>query len=197
MQIYTSNVDRMFHKSGFNPDEIEEIHGNSLTMQCSKPCSQRVWTLPEDFKFPVNFDTMRVTDGADSQHPRCRCGRLARPNVMMFCDPAYFRADSANPDYNYWTFQATVEQVLRTRPGSKLAILEMGAGKRVPSVRVYCQRFLNDSSLPSGSVTLIRVNPDYPELDPLTVQNSGCVSHFVFFSFSRTHHSAFLFPHST
>jgi NAD-dependent SIR2 family protein deacetylase len=170
MQIYTSNVDRMFHNAGFSADEIEEIHGNALTMQCSKPCSQKVWKLPADFRFQIDPETMRCS--AD-QHPKCKCGRLARPNVMMFCDPTYFRADSANPDYNYWNFQSNVEQVLRTRPGSRLAILEIGAGKRVPSVRVYSQRFLNDSSLPSGSVTLIRVNPDFPELDPLQIQNDG------------------------
>lgn len=171
MQIYTSNVDRMFHKAGFNADEIEEIHGNALTMQCSKPCSQRaVWKLPVNFRFKIDMDSMRCTNDL----PKCpQCGRLARPNVMMFCDPAYFRADSPNPDYNYWTFQSNIEQVLRTRPNSKLVILELGAGKRVPSVRVYCQRFLNDSSLPSGSITLIRVNPDFPDLDPLQVQNSG------------------------
>jgi NAD-dependent SIR2 family protein deacetylase len=172
MHIYTSNVDRMFYRSGFKLDEIEEIHGNAIIMQCAKPCAEHVWELDPQFRYQVEKQTMRAppvkVNEEHDNHPSCpQCKGPARPNVLMFGDMYYFEATPANPDYSYKKFATDVENVLRANRGAKLVVLEMGAGKRVPSIRNHCQRWINDATLGDFAVTLIRINPDFPDLDPL------------------------------
>lgn len=186
MHIYTSNVDRMFNKAGFLLDEVEEIHGNAIVMQCAKPCAQHLWSLDPQFRYRVPVETMRApdektNDGQFDNHPRCsECKGPARPNVLMFGDMTYFEAPPASSEFSYRQFATNVETVLRSKQGAKLVVLEMGAGKRVPSIRNHCQRWINDATLGDFGVTLIRINPDFPDLDPLAWHpNSPYPTEFV------------------
>jgi hypothetical protein len=80
--------------------------------------------------------------------PACpACGRLARPNVLMFGDWG-------------WQPQRGQEQALRLRDwleaigGGELAVVECGAGTAVPSVRRMSERLLS-----RPRTRLVRINP--------------------------------------
>lgn len=146
--VFTSNVDGQFQKAGFDHALIEECHGSIHHLQCTGPCSGHIWEIGEE-KVNVDMEAFRAT----GELPTCKnCGRLARPNILMFGD-------------RDWIPHRTSEQVARLQKwleklksfNAKLAIIEMGAGIAVPTVRYKSQRtgrYLNS--------TLIRINPrDY------------------------------------
>ena len=54
----TSNVDAHFHRAGFEPHELYELHGNSETWQCSELCSFDTWTAPPHFRFTIDQSTL-------------------------------------------------------------------------------------------------------------------------------------------
>ncbi len=146
--VFTSNVDGQFQKAGFDDALIEECHGSIHHLQCTRPCSSDIWKIGEE-NVNVDMETFRAT----GELPKCKnCGRLARPNILMF------------GDWN-WISHRTSEQGARLQKwleklnsfNAKLAIIEMGAGLAVPTVRYKSQR--TGRNLNS---TLIRINPrDY------------------------------------
>jgi NAD-dependent SIR2 family protein deacetylase len=85
--------------------------------------------------------------------PRCpKCGSLARPNVLMFNDwdwiPHRTRGQSER-------FRRWLEGL--SRNGSSLAVVELGAGKAVATVRMTSEGVARGER-----ATLIRINPrDY------------------------------------
>jgi len=146
--VFTSNVDGQFQKAGFDRAHIEECHGSIHHLQCTGPCSGKIWAIGEE---KVNVDIEAFT--AAGPLPKCKnCGRLARPNILMF------------GDWN-WIPDRTNEQGERLRKWlqtvnaakARLAIIEMGAGHAVPTVRLQSQRTGKNIN-----ATLIRINPrDY------------------------------------
>ncbi|GIQ84689.1 sirtuin family protein, partial [Kipferlia bialata] len=58
--VYTSNVDGHFHTAGFPQGSVVEFHGSCMDWQCARPCKQKIWRLPNSFRFPVNKVSMRV-----------------------------------------------------------------------------------------------------------------------------------------
>ncbi|NWH06029.1 SIR2 family NAD-dependent protein deacylase [Desulfobacter latus] len=146
--VFTSNVDGQFQKAGFDDALIEECHGSIHHLQCTGPCSNDIWEIGEE-KINVDMETFRAT----GELPKCKnCGRLARPNILMF------------GDWN-WISHRTGQQVARLQKwleklssfNANLAIIEIGAGLAVPTVRYKSQR--TGRNLNS---TLIRINPrDY------------------------------------
>ncbi len=81
--------------------------------------------------------------------PECiHCGGLARPNVLMFDDYEWLSHRTQQQLARYQTWLASINR-------QKLAIVELGAGLAVPSVRHECQR--------QGG-TLIRINVREPQL---------------------------------
>uniref|UniRef100_A0A7S4PKJ3 Deacetylase sirtuin-type domain-containing protein n=1 Tax=Guillardia theta TaxID=55529 RepID=A0A7S4PKJ3_GUITH len=58
--VYTSNVDTAFQRAGVDPALIYEIHGDVMKWQCRIPCCQKVWSLPDDYRFQVDKDTRRT-----------------------------------------------------------------------------------------------------------------------------------------
>lgn len=135
--VFTSNVDGQFAKAGFDPAHICEIHGSIHHLQCLEPCAEHIW--PADAVLPeVDDDTCLLT----SDLPHCpRCGRLARPNILMFGDWNWlrFRTDSQSVGLHAWL--RTVE-----RP----VVIELGAGRDIATVRKFSERVQG---------TLIRINP--------------------------------------
>lgn len=137
--VFTSNVDGHFQKAGFAAERVVECHGSIHHLQCSAPCNKTIDDAAE-LKIVVDEETFRARDPL----PRCaRCGRIARPNVLMFGD-------------HRWVGERTEEQIrryrswLRSIDGHRLAILEFGAGGAVPTVRYECESLRG---------TLIRINP--------------------------------------
>ncbi len=144
--VFTSNVDGQFQKAGYNDELIEECHGSIHHFQCSVPCTGNIWAA-NDIEVKVNEKVFE----AQAPFPECpTCGAVARPNILMFGDWAWLSDRTTN--------QANrLSEWLESIKNYRLAIIEMGAGKYVPSVRHKSQHIArNNNSI------LIRINPrDY------------------------------------
>lgn len=142
--VFTSNVDGQFQKAGFTDEQLLECHGSIHHLQCAQPCRQEIWPA-DSVEVAVDEETFR----AEPPLPECpRCGRVARPNVLMFGDGA-------------WTGERTGRQKrrfrewLHARGGSeRVVVIESGAGTAVPTVRRQCEQV----AARSGG-QLIRINP--------------------------------------
>jgi NAD-dependent SIR2 family protein deacetylase len=153
--VVTSNVDGQFQKAGFAEDQVLEVHGSIHHLQCMGPCRGAIW---ED-RAPVEIDlaTMRAR-----RIPRCpHCGDVARPNILMFGDDGWI---SSRTEGQRRRFQAFLEE----RGRAKLAVIELGAGTAVPTIRYTTERL---ADVPDA--TAIRVNPFEPEIDPPHLSFAG------------------------
>lgn len=113
--VYTSNVDGHFQKAGFADAQVNECHGSLNDLQCSEPCDNHVWPLPEVL--------------VANPLPACpKCGALARPNVLMFNDwgCVHDRAEGKYEALEAW-LAGTHNPV----------VIELGAGTSIPSVRRF------------------------------------------------------------
>lgn len=146
--VFTSNVDGQFQKAGFDEKRIVEIHGSIHYLQCSLPCEYDIWPA-DDINVEVDIEKFEAKEPL----PRCKyCGRIARPNILMFGDYAFipYRTDLALRRLNEWLDY--IDDM-----GYKLAIIEIGAGKTVPTVRIF-----SEETARKYDGTLIRINPrDY------------------------------------
>jgi len=145
--VFTSNVDGHFQKAGFDEMLIEECHGSINHLQCSQPCSDKIWTA-DDLTVQVDETTFEAAEPL----PHCKhCAAIARPNILMFGDWQW------NPDRSQ-------EQAVRfdiwlknnRRKGYKTAIIELGAGVAVATVR-----YKSEMLIESEKATLIRINPQH------------------------------------
>lgn len=146
MFVFTSNVDGQFQKAGFPEHAVLECHGSIHHLQCSRPCTTRIW--PAD---GVTVAVDPVTIRAHSELPRCpRCDAVARPNILMFGDGQWIsdRSDAQGARFDSW---------LRGIAPRRLAVIELGAGLAIPTVRATCE---------AAGGTLIRINPREPETPP-------------------------------
>ena len=129
--VFTSNVDGQFQKAGFDDDLIEECHGSIHHLQCIKPCANDIWDFGDE-NVEVDMEVFRATGPL----PKCiNCGGLARPNILMFGDWNWipYRSNAQGERLHNWL------QSLVSRNAS-LAIIEMGAGHAVPTVRLQSER---------------------------------------------------------
>mmetsp|Transcript_40483 Transcript_40483/g.106906 ORF Transcript_40483/g.106906 Transcript_40483/m.106906 type:complete len:388 (-) Transcript_40483:57-1220(-) len=113
---------------------------------------------------------------ADWNHtpPLCRCGLPLRPCVLMFADEdaALLRRLREGED-RYQRWEESMEEDLAACRG-RLAILELGCGTRVQSIRQECEMVLRDAAARGARVTLIRINPSTdPSFDGFLAP-SGC-----------------------
>ena len=142
--VFTSNVDGQFQKAGFSEERIMECHGSIHHLQCIDNCQGMIWSadgtevgISEDFRA---YDPL----------PACPfCGAVARPNILMFNDYGweYARTDGQRERLVKW--MDTIEE-----EGGRLAIVEMGAGTAVPTVRNTSEQIAARFDVP-----LIRINP--------------------------------------
>lgn len=142
--VFTSNVDGQFQAAGLEEKRILECHGSIHHLQCSLPCSDAIWAA--DLELVVDDTTLT----ASGELPTCpRCGALARPNILMFGDGRWLpqRADQQQSRYQRWLSGLRSE-------GAKLAIIELGAGLAVPTVRYECERVAR-----ADTARLLRINP--------------------------------------
>jgi NAD-dependent SIR2 family protein deacetylase len=148
--VFTSNVDGHFQQAGFSPEEIVEVHGAFEGMQCIADCGVGIYP-GADTEVEIDPDTMRAVPPL----PSCpRCGALARPNILMFGDWGW---DSARTDRQH----RNMARWLESRFSANLTIVECGAGRAVPTVRVTCEQVAHNYG-----ATLIRINPREPDVPP-------------------------------
>ena len=142
--VFTSNVDGQFQKAGFSDERAMECHGSIHHMQCLDDCRQTIWSADDTF--------VTVGEGFKAQDPlpNCPyCGGMVRPNILMFGDWGwnYSRTDAQRDRLTAWIGKLADEDV-------KLAIVEMGAGTAVPTVRNTSEQIAREFDVP-----LIRINP--------------------------------------
>jgi len=136
--VFTSNVDGHFQKAGFSELKIVEIHGSINYLQCSVPCSNTIWENRADIE--IDLDKFEAKN-----YPKCpECGAVARPNILMFGDFKFIekRLKLQLARFEYWLQRA-----------DDLVIIEIGAGKAVPTVRNMSEEVRR------GLAPLIRINP--------------------------------------
>jgi len=139
--VVTSNVDGQFQKAGFDGARIHEVHGSIHHLQCTVPCGEDIWPCDEDV--PVDVGTMRAL-----HLPGCRsCRRVARPNILMFGDGAWLPGRSSAQARRFEAF-------LEEHGEEELAVLEIGAGTAVATIRWMTERLGR-----KPGTTVIRVNP--------------------------------------
>ena len=146
--VFTSNVDGQFKKAGFDKSKIEECHGSIHHFQCTEPCTDEIWEASE-INIQVDEDKLL----AQEPLPKCiNCTALARPNILMFGDWLWLhqRSNEQSSIFSRW-----INNIIKKN--SNLAIIELGAGEAVPTVR-----YKSESIARYPNAKLIRINPrDY------------------------------------
>jgi NAD-dependent SIR2 family protein deacetylase len=158
--VFTSNVDGQFQKAGFDDDKIEECHGSIHHFQCVQPCCHDIWD--------ASNETVKIDEEvfqALEPFPRCKvCDGLARPNILMFGDWSW----NSNRTHQQGMM---LQEWLQTVQNKKLVIVEVGAGRAVPTVR-----HLSESVANQHQATLIRINPrdyDVPSAHHVSIPLGG------------------------
>lgn len=143
-RVFTSNVDGQFQKAGFSEAQIHECHGSIHYLQCLVKCTNDIWPA-EEFIPEADEKTSKLMNNP----PACpHCGGMARPNIRMFDDGSWssHRSDKQEKTQCDWLKYLSGS-------GAKLAVIEIGAGIAIPSVRLFAQAV---SKTNSGQ--LIRIN---------------------------------------
>lgn len=150
--VFTSNVDGQFRKAGFDAQKIKECHGSIHYLQCTDGCSETIWSADQ-----THIDVDSETFRAKHPLPACiHCSALARPNILMFGDWGWLPHRTNEQSYRLSTWLNNI----RARR-VKLAIVEIGAGHAVPTVRIQSEQVAG-----SCGGTLIRINPRDYEVPP-------------------------------
>jgi len=142
--VFTSNVDGQFQKAGYKEEQVMECHGSIHHLQCLTDCQSEIWTA-KDTSIEIVEDFQ-----AKEPLPKCPyCKNIARPNILMFGDFGwnYSRSNAQRDRLKSWIH--TLE-----KENANLAIVEMGAGTAVPTVRNTSEQIAGNFSVP-----LIRINP--------------------------------------
>jgi NAD-dependent SIR2 family protein deacetylase len=167
--VITSNVDRMFYKSGFDKHRIFTPQGDYSLLQCQTPCTNNVWPIVPsiDRALPnIDRETQQITDS--QLIPKCpNCGGGVMMNVRggdWFIDDPY-----ANQMERYTGW-------LNQNQGRKLLIIEIGAGFNTPGViRWPMERITHRLK----NAHLVRINPVHSDIPneikdrSLSIQSRG------------------------
>lgn len=146
--VVTSNVDGHFQKAGFPDDRVYEVHGSIHVLQCTTPCSRRLWGNEEIVR--IDLETMR----ADSI-PRCpSCGAVARPNILMFGDWSWIPDRSNEQDRRFQEF-------LEGHDRDPMLVVEIGAGTVIPTIRMTSEQLGR-----RPDCLVVRINPREPSISP-------------------------------
>lgn len=85
--------------------------------------------------------------------PSCKfCRGVSRPNILMFGDYAWLPGRTNEQEGRYKSF-------LGANRGKKMVVIEMGAGKAVPTIRYTSERLGE-----KPDTTVIRINPREAEI---------------------------------
>ena len=150
--VFTSNVDGQFQKADFDESHILECHGSIHHLQCTRAggCNTTIWRAD---KVTVTVDETMMK--AKEPLPGCPiCQELARPNILMFGDWSWlpYRTESQQSRFRQW---------LQENAKNRIAVVEIGAGTGVPTVRLT-----SESIASTYDATLIRINTREPNVPP-------------------------------
>jgi NAD-dependent SIR2 family protein deacetylase len=144
--VVTSNVDGQFQKAGYDEERIYEAHGSIHWLQCQARCNNKIWRNEEIFR--IDETTMRARDPL----PRCNvCGTVCRPNILMFGDYAWLQDRTLKQNQAF-------DQFLKNNSSRRIAVIELGAGKAIPTIRKTSERIGQSFK----HATVIRINPREP-----------------------------------
>jgi len=107
-----------------------------------------------------------VAAGFARNRPVClSCNGPARPAILMFGDFDWQDSPASSKRWKAWS--KTVEQIMletsrKENRKVKAVILEIGAGRNVPTIRSLCERMLHNWKEAGADATLVRVNPELP-----------------------------------
>jgi len=143
--IYTSNVDGAFQKAGFDEDKIVEVHGSIHHLQCTQNCTTEIWSA-KNTKIDVDLKNFKALNLIQCH----RCQKIARPNILMFNDWDWNskRVQKQTDRFNKWI--KTIK-----KQGTKLVIIEIGAGVTLPTIRIKGNQLAQTIKF----ANLIRINP--------------------------------------
>jgi NAD-dependent SIR2 family protein deacetylase len=152
--VFTSNVDGHFQKAGFSEMKVAEIHGSINYLQCSGPCCDKIWENTQN----ISIDEEKFEALEFPYCPECR--EIARPNILMFSDLRFVdkRVSLQMARFEYWLSQIN----------GKLVIIEIGAGKAVPTVRNMSEKIRRNFD-----ATLIRINPFEADKADISIQTGA------------------------
>lgn len=154
--VWTSNVDGLFTRSGFDEQLTFTVQGDYGRYQCLTPCTRDTWPshdIVQQARAATDPTTGEVTDPAAI--PRC-------PN----CAGAVFLNVHAGAWYIAEHFAPTGERVVEwtdtaCSAGDRLVVIEIGAGFNTPSVVRWPMEAVVAAN---PNAHLIRVNLDHPEI---------------------------------
>lgn len=156
--VFTSNVDGHFRKAGFEEARIYECHGTLDRLQCVQNCEDLSW-WSYGYRPVVDDENCRLLSDA----PICpHCSGLARQNVLMFNDWTY------SEGYQLGKHALLNDWLRKTQ---RPVVIEIGAGKAVPTVRNFSERTAKQKK---GG--LIRINPidaGVPKMHFLSLEMGG------------------------
>ena len=124
--VMTSNVDGQFQKAGFDEKRILEKHGSIHHLQCTKKCSDDIWSA-EGIEIEIDIKQFKAV----GKLPTCpKCGAIARPNILMFDDWQWndTREQRQSMHYIDWKNQVVGQRM-------EVVVIEIGAGTSIPTIR--------------------------------------------------------------
>ena len=143
--IFTSNVDGQFQKAGFSQEKIVEVHGSIHHFQCHQNCQKEIWEA-DTKKIEIDVDKFQALN-----FPQCKhCDSIARPNILMFGDWSWQGERSDAQEDRFYEWMKSIKET-----NKKLAIIEIGAGTAIPTIRNSGERFAKKNK----NMKLIRINP--------------------------------------
>jgi NAD-dependent SIR2 family protein deacetylase len=146
--VATSNVDGQFQKAGYDEGCMYEVHGSIHWLQCQARCHATLWH--NDEVFHIDETTMRASDPL----PRCIvCGKVCRPNILMFGDYAWLQERTLRQNHAF-------DRFLNDNADRRIVVIEMGAGIDIPTIRNTSERIGKKFK----HATVIRINPRQPSI---------------------------------
>ena len=139
--VVTSNGECHFEMSGFAPENIYEVEGNWLTMQCSHACHDTLYpSLEIAEKMAAAEKDGKVPSDLVPYCPKCG----SPMQIHLEVDRNYIREN---------TGQKRFQAFLNEYHGKKLVVLELGIGPRNQLIKAPLMRLV-DMELNAAYVTI-------------------------------------------
>jgi NAD-dependent SIR2 family protein deacetylase len=149
-----------------NPDTLSKDSLQDLNFEATRCVGNvRLDKRSRALKFMPQSTSRLATSSFTSNHPVCPfCQGAARPAVLMFDDADWQDVKSQLQRKQHWVHALLNIASLAPLSGSplKVAILEIGAGGNVTTVRNSSEQILRGCLSAGATANLIRINPELP-----------------------------------
>jgi len=140
---------------------------DAVSTETSRPSIGNVWSnrRPDALKYMPESTSRTTTSNFTSNHPQCPfCQGSARPAVLMFDDADWQDVKSQLQRKQHWVHALLnmISLAPVSGPPLAVAILEVGAGGNVTTIRNSSEQTLRGCLNAGANATLIRVNPELP-----------------------------------